>query len=105
MARQCFVAEAKTNFGDRQSAIAGRARIAAAMDASLDRIAAATGQPIVDLLGQVARTASKHIATVAADLRPVVQVRTPRSAPSSAIAFALYGDPSRATIWSLATAR
>lgn len=77
-----FVAEAQTDFGDRQSAIAGRARIAAAMDASLDRIASATGQPVVDLLGQVARTASKHIATVAADLRPVVQVRTPRSAPS-----------------------
>ncbi len=92
-----FVSEAQSGFGDRQSAIAARKRIADAMDASLDRIAANTGQAVVSLLGDVARTASEHIATVAADLRPIVRVQTPRSAPSTAVAFALYGDPSQAS--------
>ena len=91
-----FVCEAQTTFGDRQDAIAARARIAAAMDASLDRIAAATGRAVVDLLGSVANTATGHIAQVAANLRPLVRVQTARSAPSTAVAFALYGDPSQA---------
>ncbi|WP_158810235.1 hypothetical protein [Beijerinckia sp. L45] len=94
---QAFVSEAQTDFGDRQAAIAARARIAGAMDTSLDRIAAATGQAVVDVLGSVARTATTHIATVAADLKPIVSVQTAKSSPSTAIAFALYGDPSRAT--------
>ena len=94
---QAFVSEAQTEFGDRQAAIAARQRIAGAMDAAIDRVAAATGQAVVSLLGSVARTASDHIATVAADLRPIVRVRSARSAPSTAIAFELYGDPSRAS--------
>ncbi|UDL95510.1 hypothetical protein LGH83_04615 [Lichenihabitans sp. PAMC28606] len=94
---EAFVAEAQTDFGDRQAAIAARKRIATAMDVALDRIAAATGRAVIDVLGSVARTASDHIATVSANLRPIVRVQTARSAPSTAIAFELYGDPSRAT--------
>ncbi len=92
-----FVSEAQSDFGDRQAAVAARSRIADAMDGAIDRIAAAAGQDVIGLLGQVARTSSEFIATVAADLKPIVRVQTgSRSAPSTAIAFALYGDPSRA---------
>lgn len=67
------------------------------MDGALDRIAAASvGQGVIDILGSVARTASEHIASISANLRPIIRAQTPRSAPSSAIAFALYGDPARA---------
>ena len=93
---EAFVAEAQSDFGDRQAAIAARQRIADAMTTSTDRVAAATGQAVVTLLGSVARVASEHIATVAADLKPIVRVQTARSAPSTAVAFTLYGDPSRA---------
>lgn len=95
---EAFVAEAQTAFGDRQAATAARRRIAAAMDGALDRIAAASvGQGVIDILGSVARTASDHIANLSANLRPIIRAQTPRSAPSTAIAFELYGDPSRAT--------
>ena len=93
---RAFVAQAQSAFPDRQSAIAARQRVADAMDASLDRIAAETGQIVVELLMQIANVTSDHIATVAADLQPIVRVRTPRSAPSSALAYALYQEPSRA---------
>lgn len=93
---QSFLAEARRTFGDQQGAIAGRRRISAAMDGATDRIANAAGQDVFGVLSQVATTCADHIATVATDLRPVVLVETPRSAPSTAIAWALYGDPSRA---------
>lgn len=93
---QGFVLEAKTDFADRQSAIAARTRIAAAMDGAIDRIAANTGLAVVELLTTVANTASGHIATIATDLKPIVRVNTLRSAPSTALAYELYGDPSRA---------
>ena len=93
---QAFVAQAKAGFSDRQSAVAARRRISDAMDASIDRIAQNTGLPVVSLLSEAARVASSHIADVAANLQPIVRVQTARSAPSSALAFRLYGDPSRA---------
>ena len=93
---QSFLAEARRSFGDQQSAVAGRRRIVIAMESATDRIANAAGQGVFGLLSQVAATCVDHIATVATDLRPVVAVETPRSAPSTAIAWALYGDPSRA---------
>ena len=92
---QAFVAEAQSDFVDRQSAVAARARVAAAMDGATDRIAAAAGQDVIALLTQVANTCSAHIATLAADLKPLIQVETFRSAPSSALAWELYGDPER----------
>ena len=93
---QAFLAQAQITYPDRQSAVAARKRIADAMDASLDRIAARTGQAVVDVLGRVARYSTGHIANVAANLQPIVRVTTPRSAPATALAYALYGDPARA---------
>lgn len=93
---QSFVAEAKRSFGDQESALAARARIGAAIESGIDRIANGAGQEVVALLQRVALTAGDHLATVATDLRPVVQVATRRSAPSTALAFGLYGDPTRA---------
>lgn len=92
---QSFVAEAQSDFVDRPGAIAARARIAAAMDGATDRIAAAAGQDVVGLLTEVANTSSAHIATLATDLKPLIQVETLRSAPSSVLAWELYGDPER----------
>ena len=93
---QAFVAQASIDYGDRQAAVVARKRIADAMDASIDRIAQETALPVVDILSQTARLATGHIADVAANLQPIVRVQTPRSAPSTALAFRLYGDPSRA---------
>lgn len=93
---QSFVAEAKRAFGDQASALAARARIATAMEGAIDRIANGAGQDVVALLQRVALIAGDHLATVATDLRPVVQVETRRSAPSTALAYGLYGDPTRA---------
>ncbi len=94
---EAFVAEAQSAFADQQSAIAARKRIGAAVDGALDRIAAAAvGREVIDILTTVARTSAEHIATVAADLKPVRLVQTARSAPSSALAYALHGDPTQA---------
>lgn len=93
---QCFLAEARRGFGEQQSALAARRRIVAAMEGATDRIANAAGPDVMAVLSQVAAIAAGHIATIATDLRPVVGVETPRSSPSTAIAFALYGDPARA---------
>ena len=92
---QSFVAEAKSDLVDQQSAVAARARIGMAMDGATDRIGAAAGLEVVSLLSEVANTCSAHLATLAADLKPLVQVATPRSAPSSVLAWELYGDPER----------
>lgn len=93
---QAFVAEANSNFADRQSALDAAARIGAAMDDASDRIARCAGRGVFDLLDTAARQAAQYVATLAADLRPVVLVRAGRSFPSVALAYALYGDPSRA---------
>ena len=92
---QSFVAEAKSDFVDQQSAVAARARIVTAMDGATDRIGAAAGLEVISLLSQVANTCSAHLATLAADLKPLVQVATPRSVPSSVLAWELYDDPER----------
>ena len=91
-----FVSQASVGFSDQQGALAARKRISDAMDTSVDRIAQNTGLPVVDLLSETARLATGHIADVAANLQPIVRVQTPRSSPSTAIAFRLYGDPARA---------
>lgn len=92
---QSFVAEAKSDFVDQQSALAARSRIVTAMDGATDRIGAAAGLDVISLLSQVANTCSDHLVTLAADLKPLVQVQTQRSVPSSVLAWELYGDPER----------
>jgi hypothetical protein len=93
---QAFLAEAQSNFADRQSAQDASQRIQAAMDAASDRIAGAIGGSVFAILATAAAQANAHIAAAAADLRPVVVVTAPRSFPATALAYALYGDPARA---------
>lgn len=93
---EAFVCEARTDFADRQSATAARARIAAAMDGASDRIAAALGQSVLGALTIAAGQTNAQLVSLAADLQPVVRVQTPTSVPSTFLAWELYGDPSRA---------
>jgi hypothetical protein len=93
---QAFLAEAQSDFSDRQSAIDARGRITAAMDDASDRIANFAGADVFGILAEAARQASAFIVAQASQLRPVVQVDAARSFPSTALAWSLYGDPSRA---------
>jgi hypothetical protein len=92
---QAFLAEAQSEFADRQSAEEARQRIADAMDAARDRIAQAIGGEVLAILSEAAHQATAHIVALTADLRPTVLVTASRSYPSTALAYALYGDPSR----------
>jgi hypothetical protein len=91
-----FLAEAQSDFPDRQAAIAARTRIAAALDDAGDRIARAAGLEIHAILMRVARHANDKLIADLTDLRPVVRVDSMRSWPSTALAWALYEDPARA---------
>lgn len=93
---EAFLAEARSAFTDRRAADAARARINAACEAAYDRIGAVLGQDIAAVLGEVARRSSGHLVELATSLQPVVQVQSQRSAPSTALAWSLYGDPARA---------
>lgn len=94
---EAFLAEARTDFADRQSATAARARIGAAMDGAADRISAALGQVALEILGTAARQTSAFLVAEAATLRPIARVMTARSLPSTALGWGLYRDPARAT--------
>lgn len=96
MLGQAFLAEARSDFADRQSAVEARARIAASLDEAADRIAAAAGAAVHAILSQAARHATDFLIAQASELRPVVRVDATRSWPSTALAWALYGDPARA---------
>lgn len=93
---EAFLAEARTTFGNRQSATAARERIGAALDAARDRIAGALGEVVSVILASAAREASGHLVRLGADLQPVIRVATTTSVPSSALAWSLYADPARA---------
>lgn len=93
---EAFLAEARTAFPDRQAATEARNRITAAMDGATDRIAAILGQPTIAVLSAAARECSAFLVRNAADLQPIVSVDAMRSYPSTAVAWALYGDPQRA---------
>ena len=93
---EAFLAEARTDFADRQSATAARARIGAAMDGATDRVAASLGPAALDVLGPAARRASADLVTEAATLQPIARVKSAKSMPSTALAWALYQDPTRA---------
>lgn len=93
---EAFLAEARSDFPDRVSATQARARIDAALTQAYDRIAGALGAEVAEALASVARETAGHLAQVATALRPAVRVEAGRSAPSTALAWALYGDPQRA---------
>lgn len=93
---EAFLAEARTGFSDRRAASEARERIRRALEASADRVAAALGQAIVDVLSSAAREASAHLVRRATTLQPIVRVQATKSLPATALAWSLYGDPSRA---------
>jgi hypothetical protein len=93
---EAFLAEARTEFPDRRAATEARDRIGSSLDAAVDRIAATLGQAVVAVIMRVARETSGHLVRMSADLQPVVRVDAQRSAPSTALAWHLYGDPQRA---------
>lgn len=93
---EAFLAEARTPFADRRAASEARDRIGAAYDAAADRIAGLLGQEVSAILATVARETSGHLVRLAVDLQPIVQVEAARSFPATALAWSLYGDPSRA---------
>ncbi|MGX9981983.1 hypothetical protein [Methylobacterium fujisawaense] len=93
---EAFLAEARSDFGDRQAASAARDRITAALDAAVDRIAAALGQPAAFLLTSAAGQTCAHLVDLTGSLQPLVQVAAARSMPSTAAAWSLYAAPARA---------
>ncbi|KTS30868.1 hypothetical protein NS228_06160 [Methylobacterium indicum] len=92
---EAFLAEARSAFVDRPSGDRARSRIGAAMEASGDRIAGLLGQATYGALNQVALQAGAYLAQEVATLRPVVVVQAQAARPSTALAYALYGDPAR----------
>lgn len=93
---EAFLAEARSDFGDRQAAAAARDRITAALDGAVDRVAAALGQPAAFLLTSAAGQTCAHLVDLTGSLQPLVRVAAPRSMPSTAAAWSLYADPARA---------
>lgn len=93
---EAFLCEARTAFGDRQAASAARDRITAALDGSVDRIAAALGQPAAFVLNTTAGHTCAHLVDLTGNLKPVVVAEAGRSYPSTRLAWSLYADPERA---------
>lgn len=93
---EAFLAEARTGFADRRAAGEARDRITAACDACTDRIAGLLGQEVAAVLAGVARETIGHLVRLTVSLQPIVRVEAARSFPSTALAWSLYGDPTRA---------
>ena len=91
-----FLCEARTEFGDRQAASAARDRITAALDGAVDRVAATLGQPAAFVLTTAAGQTCAHLVDLVGSLQPLIRVQAGRSFPSTALAWSLYADPSRA---------
>lgn len=93
---EAFLCEARTDFGDRQAASAARDRITAALDGALDRVAGTLGQPAVFVLTTAANQCCAQLVDLAGSLQPLIRASAGRSFPSTALAWSLYVDPSRA---------
>jgi len=93
---EAFLCEARTEFGDRQAASAARDRITAALEGSVDRVAAALGQPAAFVLTTAANQTCAHLVDLSGSLQPLIRAQAARSFPSTALAWSLYADPSRA---------
>ncbi|GJD65178.1 hypothetical protein [Methylobacterium frigidaeris] len=93
---EAFLCEARAAYPDRVAALAARARIGAAADASFDRIAELLGIAVAEIMAAAAREAAGHLVQTAATLRSVVRVEAGRSFPATYAAWHLYRDPSRA---------
>ncbi|WP_066922655.1 hypothetical protein [Methylobacterium sp. CCH5-D2] len=93
---EAFLAEARTGFSDQRGASEARGRIDQAYEAAAERVGQRLGQVVLGVLSTVARECTRHLVEQAVTLQPIVRVDLQRSVPSTALAFALYGDPARA---------
>ena len=93
---EAFLCEARTEFGDRQAASAARDRITAALEGAVDRVAAALGQPAAFVLTTAANQTCAHLVDLSGSLQPLIRAQAARSFPSTALAWSLYADPTRA---------
>ncbi|SFM76677.1 hypothetical protein [Methylobacterium pseudosasicola] len=93
---EAFLCEARTEFGDRQAASAARDRITTALEGAIDRVAAALGQPAAFVLTTSANQTCAHLVDLSGNLQPLIRAQAGRSFPSTALAWSLYADPSRA---------
>ena len=93
---EAFLCEARTEFGDRQAASAARDRITAALDGAIDRVATALGQPAAFVLSTAAGQTCAHLVDLSGSLQPLIRAQAGRSFPSTALAWSLYADPTRA---------
>lgn len=80
----------------RQDARRARERISPTVDPVLEAIGAGLDVAVHEWLTQVAATAASDLSDTAANRAPLVMVRTERSLPATALAYALYGDAARA---------
>ena len=93
---EAFLAEARTEFADRPASAAARARITAAVEGAIDRVAASLGQATATMLSTAAGHTCAALVTQAGTLQPLVRVSAPRSFPAAALGWSLYADPARA---------
>lgn len=93
---EAFLCESRTDFGDRQAASAARDRITAALEGAVDQVAAALGQPAAFVLTTAANQTCAHLVDLSGSLQPLIRVQAARSFPSTALAWSLYADPTRA---------
>ncbi|WP_182179326.1 hypothetical protein [Methylobacterium radiotolerans] len=93
---EAFLCEARTDFGDRQAASAARDRITAALEGAIDRVAGTLGQPAAFVLTTAAGQTCAHLVDRSGSLQPLIRAQAGRSFPSTALAWSLYADPTRA---------
>jgi hypothetical protein len=92
---EAAAAAASRSFNSRTQANETRSAIIAAFDAALAS-AVDVAEPVALAAREAVTAAIRHIDETAGDLAPLVRIDAPRSLPSTALAWALYRDPSRA---------
>ncbi|WP_323011122.1 hypothetical protein [Paracoccus sp. (in: a-proteobacteria)] len=88
-------AAVRADYPARPDAQAARARIAARAEDILEEAGGAFGADVHQFLQRLAGEAIMQVSAIAANRAPLVRVETGLSLPSSALAWDLYGDPSR----------
>lgn len=91
------VALSQGSFVDRRSALDAKLSLDAKAGQALERIASACGEDVWSAASQAIGHAADYLAARALDLRPIILVSAPVALPATAVAWALYGDPQRAS--------
>lgn len=91
------VALSQGSFSDRRSALDAKATLDSDVGPALERIASVCGEDVWAAASQAVGHAADYLSARALDLRPIILVSSPVSLPATAVAWALYGDPQRAS--------